>query len=154
MIEIPENRVFRWDIDVDMDWIYDRHKERTVGMVAKLLHKDEWPKLRAYTQFIETLFPFPLKDDSLFTAWLDQDNVNPKDPDWCRGFPHCHNNRFTTTSVVIQAPIAGGETMVSGVTYKPVVGQGLIINGNEFHGVRRIIGDVPRIAVIAQFTRR
>lgn len=141
--------------DIDLDWIRRHHSQSSPGMVAKKIDIEE-PHLAPFVHMLHDIFKQRLYIAQLYVAHLDHECVNENDHDWCYGFPHNHNNDFLSCSVVLQAPEMGGATMLEDengerTSYKAIPGRGLIIRGDQTHGVARVYGDIPRIAVIAQF---
>lgn len=141
---------------IDMDWVLLRHENLYLGMVATPVPQDEWWRLNVFANFVIRQHD-DIKIEALYTALITKDTeVSDTDDDYSYGFPHTHNNGRTACAIVIQAPKEGGHTTVETsdefFSLKPVVGRGCIIESDEEHGVMRVIGDIPRIAVIAQYT--
>ncbi|MDJ0952457.1 MAG: hypothetical protein QNJ81_02135 [Acidimicrobiia bacterium] len=156
MITLPDTRLVIWeDYDqIDLDWAESKYEPN--GMTAFCLDDspDEWVKHQPFTDFIQSLYDFEIQIISRYVGIWRLDSVSLKDPRYCHGFPHRHNNDLTTISLIIQAPESGGANVLEGEITEPVPGHGLIIGGQEEHGVLRVFGTRPRIAVIAQFDRR
>jgi len=140
------------DVDIDWEFILRRHiVPQPLNCVAMILKPEEHHHLSPFLDFVVANYDEHIQIDSVFTAYLDKLSVSDRDPLYCYGFPHIHNNDLSAMSIVIHAPQSGGVTMCEDRFFPPVVGSGLIIGGRENHGVMRVFGDVPRIAVIAQY---
>ena len=151
MIVLPKMRHVFWpEMDVDLDWA-NSIEAYNYATAVKLTSDEDLAKISPFTEWVRTLWPFPIVFRSLYVGTWDHSNVDRKNPAYCRGFPHRHNNSLTAVSLVIQVPLAGGEAMLEGRTYSPRLAHGLIIGGKEEHGVMRVHGSCPRIALIAQF---
>ena len=158
MIELPEDRSVYWPEhadQVDIEWA--RSLIEPPFSTAIILDSDnerDMEKYAPFESFLRSLFDFEIEVLSRYVGIWRNDSISTTDSRFCRGFPHRHNNDLTACSVVVQEPEAGGYAWFGGDLYEPKAGCGLLIGGREDHGVMRIIGPRPRIAMIAQFDRR
>ena len=148
-----------WYEHINWAWIGQRHLSPTIGAVAMSVPMGEWDNLQAFQDFIRSNHTGDILIEHLYTAWIDGNTETSQfDDRYSYGFPHAHNNGRTACAIVIQVPDEGGMTTVQidppfGHTsfVAPVAGSGCIIESDELHGVLKVSGGLPRIAVIAQY---
>ena len=152
------NCTIRWPEyhKIDFDWIREHHNHRSPGAVAKLMPSIDEPHLAPFVDFLNTYFNHRIRIECLHVGYLTEEDVNEKDHDWCYGFPHAHNNGLLSCAIVLQAPEMGGNTMLEltkgdRISFPPIPGEGLIFYDDTIHGVTRVYGATPRIALVAQF---
>jgi len=147
------DRVLVWsDYDqLNIEWMNSLVEPPTMTAVC-LDGKDQAIELDPFIELLFETFGRDIRVASRYVGIWREDSVSDRNPDFCRGFPHVHNNDLVSVSMVVQAPESGGCATLGEEMLAPVAGHGLIICGRELHGVRRVFGPTPRIAVIAQFT--
>lgn len=151
---MPENRVVTWDNPV-----FDLKRAISLAStdspkIANHLDREDWLDFPEFLDFVITIFDKPIDIQSVYVGYLTETYINKQNPEWAYGFPHSHGPHLTALAMVIQVPESGGYAMLKGELYKPVVGQGVLIQGAERHGVKRIYGPTPRITLITQFKER
>lgn len=154
MTNLPANRLVYWANyrKIDLEWASSFVEP--AHMTAWSLEEDiDLEHYRPFEEFVRAVLGSRTVIVSRYVGIWDSSSISDRDSRFCRGFPHSHNNDLGTISVVIQAPIDGGRALLNDEYYDPEPGRGLIIGGREIHGVTRVVGPRPRIALIAQFQK-
>lgn len=158
-IQLPQERIVEWPAyhTVDLPWAASKYEPNNMtafrcDAIAERHHFD------TFRTFVRSLFPFDVELVSRYIGIWDENSVSDRDADYCQGFPHRHNNDLCAISVILQEPMSGGwSTLITDdgqeLMTSPQEGFGVLIGGREEHGVQRVYGPVPRIAMIAQFDR-
>ena len=90
-IYLTHGRTPHWDnVDIDIDWIMENHKEFGPGLVTKNV-LSSLPELAPFQEFVRSCFNVPIVLDHAGIRVVYSDMVNPARPEFTECFPDNHH---------------------------------------------------------------
>lgn len=168
VIEHPVKKL-EWDalpVEYYVPYILARHHDDRghMNLGAVKLKDEDLPMPFGYPEWAAEQFAhLDIEKWSYWTGYWDSACKPGGHGGFVKGFPHAHGwngvdgqPRGHTLVMMVQAPESGGELGLvdeerwSGILrILPVVGRGIVIEGDLSHGVMTCHGEVPRLVLIA-----